>query len=77
MLSPSKIQSMIEAIDRKSGKNRDQMQADLQKIYNMSVEGGGQPGAPQQIQQAYKNSNQIYGTPPNRGQVGIMPASSS
>lgn len=39
-LSPSKIQNIIEAIDRKSGKNLEKMQNDLTKIYMMQVKNG-------------------------------------
>lgn len=47
-LSPSKIQNIIEAIDRKSGKNLEKMQNDLTKIYMMQVKNGqdgSNPGA--------------------------------
>lgn len=53
-LSPSKIQNIIEAIDRKSGKNLEKMQNDLTKIYMMQVKNGqegGHPGADNQRQQ--------------------------
>jgi len=52
-LSPSKIQNIIEAIDRKSGKNLEKMQNDLTKIYMMQqAEKGGHSVDGQQLQQS-------------------------
>jgi len=67
-LSPSKIQNIIEAIDRKSGKNLEKMQNDLTKIYMMQVK-NGQEGNPadQGHKRPYNDQQQVYGTPPNRG----------
>jgi hypothetical protein len=69
-LSPSKIQNIIEGIDRKSGKNLEKMQNDLNKIYMMQVKNGqdgSKPGADNLGHKRPYNDQQQYGTPPNRG----------